>query len=142
MITQAIKGWLQKMFAWWPWKQSPPIEYPHVASAVSRGSAPEAPFWASQEGTVPQAGATPRRFSLENRSERLAPSRSETPDMPPLSPPVSLSHAGSEAARDSDHLPHVPTPQQRLEFLRYLVQRGLVNEGFENNHDHADDHPG
>lgn len=141
MITQAIKGWLHKVFAWWPWKQSPPIEYPHVASAVSRGSAPETSLWASKEGTVPQAGATPRRFTLENRSDRLAQPLSEAPDMPPLSPVVPFSNAGAEALRDSaDNLQHAPTPQQRLEFLRYLVDHGLVNEGFEK--DHADDLPG
>jgi hypothetical protein len=28
-------------------------------------------------------------------------------------------------------LPGVPTTRQRLEFLRYLVQHGIVNEGFE-----------
>lgn len=60
--------------------------------------------------------------------------------MPPLSPST-FSHSGAEAAQGaSEELPPAPTPQQRLEFLRYLVQRGLVNEGF--GEDHADDHPG
>jgi hypothetical protein len=138
MITQAIKGWFKKAFAWWPWKQSLPIEYPHVASAVSRGAAPETPLRASQEEGVPQAGATPRRFTLENRIERLAQPRAETPEMPPLSPST-FSHTGAETAKGASEEVS-PSPQQRLEFLRYLVRRGLVNEGFEE--DHADDHPG
>lgn len=124
MITQAIKGWLRKVFAWWPWKQSPFIEYEHVTSATARGSTPETTLWASKEGTIPQAGITPRRFTFENRSERLAQSRSEAADMSPLSPPASFPYTGSEP--DS-----APTTRQRLEFLRYLVQRGIVNEGFE-----------
>jgi hypothetical protein len=129
MITQAIKGWLHKVFAWWPWKQSPSIEYQHVTSAVSRGSAQEMSPWLSQEGTVPQTGATPRRFLLENRAERLAQPRPEVSDMPPLSPLAPVSKPVDTTAEG-------PTPQQRLEFLRYLVQHGLVNEGFE--HDRSD----
>lgn len=124
MITQAIKGWLQKVFAWWPWKQSPPIEYPRVTSAVNGGVTHEAYPWLEEEGTVPQTGVTPRRFLLEHRAERLVQPRSEVSDVPPLSPlaPVSRSiEAPSEG----------PTPQQRLEFLRYLIQHGIVNEGFE-----------
>ena len=127
MITQAIKDWLHKMFAWWPWKQSTPLEYQHVASAVTSGPAPETSFWISKEGTVPQAGATPRRFTLESRAELLAQPLSEVADLPPLSPlpgaftPGMAGESGKTA----------PTPQQRLEFLHYLVQRGIVNEGFE-----------
>ncbi len=131
MITQTIKGWLQKVFAWWPWKQSPPIKYQHVAGAVSRGPAPETSLWIPQEGTVPQAGATPRRFTLENRSDRLG--HSETPDLSPLSAPASFPPAGAESAASQD-APLSPTSRQRLEFLRYLVQHGIVNEGFESDH--------
>ena len=132
MITQAIRGWLHKVFAWWPWKQSTPIEYQHVASAVSSGPEAETSLWASKEGTVPQAGVTPRRFTLESRAERRVQPRSEAPDMPPLSPVVFL-NAGADSAGDSEqNAPDAPTERQRLEFLRYLVQHGFVNEGFEN----------
>ncbi|HXR66083.1 MAG TPA: hypothetical protein VN729_09170 [Ktedonobacteraceae bacterium] len=133
MITQAIKDWLHKMFAWWPWKKSTPLEYQYVASAVTSGSAPETSFWVSKEGTVPQAGATPRRFTLENRAERLAQLRPDALDLPPLSPQVAALKADVEAMDDyGESSPHAPTAQQRLEFLRYLVQQGIVNEGFEN----------
>lgn len=132
MLTQAIKGWFQKVFAWWPWKQSTPIEYPHV-SAVTRGPAPEATLRATREGITPQAGATPRRFPLENRSERLAHSRSEMPDSSPPLNPALLAGLDTESIEAREH---TPTTRQRLEFLRYLIQRGIVNEGFE------DDPPG
>src|SRR5581483_9253293 len=131
MITQAIKGWLQKVFAWWPWRQSPPIKYQHVAGAVSRGSASETSLWIPEEGTVPQAGATPRRFTLENRPDR--PGRSEAPDISPLPAPASFSPSGAESAEHpAQDAQSSPGAGQRLEFLRYLVQRGIVNEGFEN----------
>ena len=132
MITQAIKGWLQKVFAWWPWKQSTPLEYQHVASAVTSGPAPETSFWISKEGTVPQASATPRRFTLESRTERLSQPFSEMSDAPPFSPLPDVFKPGAPTAEEVEKsLPDLPTPQQRLDFLRYLVQRGIVNEGFE-----------
>lgn len=124
MITQAIKAWFHKVFAWWPWKQSPLMEYEHITSATAHGSASETALRASKEETIPQAGMTPRRFSLENRPERQSHPRSEMPGVSPPSLPASLSHTGSEPG-------NTPTARQRLEFLRYLVQRGIVNEGFE-----------
>lgn len=127
MLTQAIKGWLQKVFAWWPWKQSTPIEYPHV-SAVTRGPAPEATLSSTREGITPQAGVTPRRFPLENRSERMVHPRAETPDLSTLLDSAPFAGPSAEAPETREH---VPTTRQRLEFLRYLVQRGIVNEGFE-----------
>jgi len=131
MITQTIKGWLRKVFAWWPWKQSPSFPYQHVAGAVSRGSAPETSLWIPQEGTVPQAGATPRRFSRETRADRLG--HTETPDLSPLSAPASFPPADAESGAIQE-VSLSPASRQRLEFLRYLVQRGIVNEGFDSDH--------
>lgn len=132
MITQAMKKWFRKMFAWWPWKQSAPFEYEHVAGAVTSQAAPETTYlWTSRDGTVPQAGATPRRFTLDSRAERLAP------DSPPYATPVAFFQAGTDPTSEAEEShAGIPTPVQRLEFLRYLVQRGIVNEGFE--HDEAD----
>lgn len=131
MLTQAIKGWLQKVFAWWPWKQSTPIEYPRV-STVTRGPTPETTLRATREGIIPQAGVTPRRFPLEGRAERMAHPRSEAPDLPALLSSAPFAGLDAESTEASAGMrEHVPTTRQRLEFLRYLVQRGIVNEGFE-----------
>lgn len=129
MITQAIKEWLHKVFAWWPWKQSAPMEYQHVTSSVAWSSTAETPSWSTREGTVPQAGTTPRLSTLEGRM--LQP-RSD--DVPSSAAPTSFGSADMERTRDAGCVPpHTPTTQQRLEFLRYLIQRGIVNEGFEEN---------
>jgi hypothetical protein len=124
MITQAIKEWLQKVFAWWPWKQSTSMEYQPVTTSVSWTSTAETPPLSNREGIIPQAGTIPRLSMLEGRSERMIQPRSE--DLPPGSAPPSFTVKDSGGAP-----PHAPTTQQRLEFLRYLVQRGIVNEGFE-----------
>ena len=129
MITQAIKGWLQKLFAWWPWKQSTPVERQQVASTLSRGFSPETSSWPQREGTASQSGIAPRLSTLENPSERVIQSQAETFEPPSLSVPASLVNKVSESSREM--LPSIPTTRQRLEFLRYLVQRGIVNEGFE-----------
>jgi hypothetical protein len=142
MITQAIKGWLHKVFAWWPWKHSTPAEYTHVASSPNRGPAPEAATRSTIDGIAPQAGAVPRLSTIEEWPERVV-----QPYFPPPSQPQPVE--GAETPRPSSTIPPVekaveskptqgamppapqPTPQQRLEFLQYLVKRGIVNEGFE-----------
>jgi hypothetical protein len=120
------------MFAWWPWKQSPPIPVQHVASAASRGSAPETALWRTEEGTAPQAGTSPRRLPLEKRPDLSG--RSETADRSPRSTAASPSATSPELPALAPDTPSSLTSQQRLEFLRYLVQRGIVNEGFEEDH--------
>lgn len=82
---------------------------------------------------MPQASMTPRLSTIEERPERAisAPNdMAETPLPPSLRSPVDIAtEPGKENA--SPAVPSTPTPQQRLEFLQYLVKRGLVNEGFE-----------
>ncbi|HEY0755006.1 MAG TPA: hypothetical protein VGD98_13695 [Ktedonobacteraceae bacterium] len=136
MITQAIKNWFRKMFAWWPWKQSTPLEHQYVAGVRASRPVQETPFWTSKDGIVPQAGATPRRFTFESRGEPLAQPRSEMPDASSYPLPVVFRQTGAYPTGDSEEAspvaPNTPTSQQRLEFLRYLVQRGILNEGCEN----------
>ncbi|MGH2479491.1 MAG: hypothetical protein ACRDHW_07550 [Ktedonobacteraceae bacterium] len=70
MITHAIKEWLRKVFAWWPWKQSTPVEYQPVTSAVAWNSTPETPFRSTREGITPQNSTWPRLSTLETWPER------------------------------------------------------------------------
>ena len=133
MITQAIKRWLRDMFAWWPWKATPPATYRQASGPLSVGTTPEGLSLSAVEGTTPQASITPRLSTIEERPERTisAPNdMAETPLPPSLRSPVDIStEPGKENA--SSAVPSTPTPQQRLEFLRYLVKRGIVNEGRE-----------
>jgi hypothetical protein len=133
MITQSIKHWLRKMFAWWPWRQAQPVEYNHVSGPLSKVT-PEGVSLSTIDGTAPQTSITPRLSTIEERSERLAQTPSsdlaETPVLPPVTPAVDMP---TEPPKEdiSPVVPATPTPQQRLEFMRYLVKRGIVNEGFE-----------
>lgn len=138
MITQAIKGWLQKLFAWWPWKQSTPIEYQQTASVVTRGPIPETTLWPKREGTAPQTGTVPCLSTVEDQPEPIVRPRFEVFETSPLPASTFFVNKEKESVReheesvDSGETPSIaPTSQQRLEFLRYLVQRGIVNEGFE-----------
>ncbi|MGH2495619.1 MAG: hypothetical protein ACRDIV_13045 [Ktedonobacteraceae bacterium] len=133
MITQAFKRWLRNMFAWWPWKHTPPEACRQASGPLVVGTTQEGISLSAVEGTTPQASMTPRLSTIEERPERTisAPNdMAETPLPPSLRSPVDTStEPGKENA--SPAVPSTPTPQQRLEFLQYLVKRGLVNEGFE-----------
>jgi hypothetical protein len=139
MLTQTIKNWLRKMFAWWPWKQSTRIEYSHVAEPSNKGTTQESVSRSTIDGVVPQAGMVPRLSAIEGWPERVVQSDfqaeselTETPLSPPSTSPVEMT---KDFVTPTDGLSVAvqtsPSPQQRLEFLQYLVKRGIVNEGFE-----------
>jgi hypothetical protein len=150
MITQAIKGWLRKMFAWWPWKQSSSITYSHAVSSLSKGFSQEAAPRSTIDGVAPQAGITPRLSTIEEEwpvhvdqpqpyfPETGEPAERPLLPLPPSAPlPVELPEekqgADTESvagAREAARM-QPPAPEQQLEFLQYLVRRGIVNEGFE-----------
>lgn len=145
MISKAIKRWLHKMFAWWPWRQSPAKEYAHAVHPLQAGTTiQEAASWPTGEGIVPQADppTPPRRSSFEQWPESppqspFPPPLTPTPtnisgqaDKPPLFLPAPQAGLSTRTKDDEDTAPASPNPQRQLEFLQYLVQRGLVNEGF------------
>jgi hypothetical protein len=133
MITQSFKRWLHKMFAWWPWRQSLPMEYKHASGPLSQGTA-EGVSLSTIDGTAPQITVTPRLSTIEERPERILqtpfPAASDLSLPPPVAPPADI--PGEPIKEDIlPAVPSAPTLEQRLEFMRYLVKRGIVNEGFE-----------
>jgi hypothetical protein len=132
MITQRIKNWLRRVFSW---RQTSQIEYRHISSTLSAVAPSEGLMRSAMEGNTPQvsttsttgaANATPFLSPLE---ERPAPT-ALTPS-PPGDDPAKPHLPSSNLTRASEETPTPPTPQQRLEFLRYLVKQGIVNEGKE-----------
>jgi hypothetical protein len=149
MITQSIKSWLRKMFAWWPWKESSSITYFHAVSPLPKGFSQGPASRSTIDGVAPQAGITPRLSTIEEWPERVVqpqphfPEASEHAETPLLPlPPSAFSPAEpseDEQASSTDSIPGSrdsapaipPVAEQQLEFLQYLVRRGIVNEGFE-----------
>ena len=139
MITQAIKRWLRNVFAWWPWKYTPSEAYKQ-ASVVPPGmnTSQEGISRSAVEGTTAQASITPRLSTIEERPEHtISAQKPATNDIAEPSLPTSLRSPADSATEPGNtslaasSTPSAPTPQQRLEFLRYLVERGIVNEGQE-----------
>jgi hypothetical protein len=88
--------------------------------------------WLTGGGTASQPGSASRLSTLEEQPETPTRARTEARDLSPL--PASaflLSKEKESLPRAEDLAPHAPTTHQRLEFFRYLVQRGIVNEGWE-----------
>jgi len=156
MITQAIKRWLHKLSGWWPWKKaSPETEYASVRSMVSKNITPETISRSTIDGVTPQSGVAhlvvgQGEVSCSTIDERPEPSAPQPSSLPP-SPPVSTTSEktepskapaleAAEAPTEQPKTPEqketttssmpTPTAEQQLEFLRYLVKRGIVNEGF------------
>ena len=139
-FTQAIKNWLHKMFAWWPWKQSTQIEYSPYANSVNKGTSKETSSRSMTDGIAPQTGLVSRLSTIEEWPEHVVQSdltvKNELTEAPAI---TSIPSVDGEIMRKSatpaDETPTSvqtsPSPQQRLEFLQYLIKRGIVNEGVE-----------
>ncbi len=131
MITQAIKQWLGKMFAWWPWRPSPKTEYLHTSGSLNKGAAQEM----TARSTID--GVAPRRSTIEEWPERIVQPSADAINRVPTEERTettfpSLPATPIEKAREASTSSISPTPrgERQLEFLRYLVKGGIVNEGF------------
>ena len=147
MITQTIKQWLSKLFAWWPWKRTATAAYAPPSRNGAMGIPQEHSRSASGEGALPQTGA---RSVIVEQSNENAPSEATLPLCPP-----SVEHGDFSPLRDvpfplpqdentldnltssnaqfgsADETTLTPTSEQQMAFLLYLFSRGLINEGFE-----------
>lgn len=137
-LTQAITNWLHKTFAWWPRKQSTQIEYSPTANSLNKGTTQETLSKSMTEGIVPQTGTIPRLSTIHEWPERVVQTdvtaKNDLPGMPSLGSPEDGELMQTSAPPVNETPPGMPTSpstQQRLEFLRYLIKRGIVNEGEE-----------
>ncbi len=139
MITQTIKHWLSRLFAWWPWKRSPETSYAQAISNMNSGMTQESMLRNTVDGPLPQTGSTSvaveqgrgedipesNRPTTEERPEQILPSHPFTAEETP-NPPT----ATEKKPLTVEVPPPSPTPEQKLAFLQYLVKRGTINEGF------------
>lgn len=120
-------------------------EYPHAASLMSKGMTQDQMWRMVLEGPMPQLGI--RSVVVEHGSGSNSPEPQPQPLVgddftermfPPAKhdeqPTISCALPGA-IGKDTNVLPeNVQLPsfeyEQQLEFLRYLVQQGVVNEGF------------
>lgn len=141
MITQKIKRWLGKLFAWWPWRQSPESSYVQAISNMNAGATQELMVRNTVDGPLPQTGNTSvavEQGKDEDIPESSRPTTEERPEyvisshLPQaeerLNPARSLSSEKKQNVEEAS--PPSPTPEQKLAFLQYLVKRGILNEGF------------
>jgi hypothetical protein len=141
MTTQAIKRWLGRLFAWWPWRKLPATGYAPAASSGNKGSMQEPTWRTTIEGTWPQPGITSIAVDHGNDESQLQGNRSVLED-----PQETMKASHQSSAGENTNTAHItsqdpnnvqkdanapaPTVEQRLTFMRYLAQRGLLNEGF------------
>jgi hypothetical protein len=156
MITQAIKRWLEKLFGWFSGKPFAENEYAPVTSPLNKSVTQESIGRSTSDNVPPQQGVAQRIVgqgeiscsTVDEWRERatqhpgpppVSAEKSELPVPPPqipVTPPVEkpITALDTPPTQGKTSLPTTPpptpTPEQKLEFLHYLVQRGIVNEGF------------
>jgi hypothetical protein len=155
MLTQGIKRWLSKLFEWWPWKKTPEHEYAQATSLLNKGMAQESIFRSTSDGVTPHSGVAPLIVGQGETSQTSLTTIDEWPErivqasppsiekvdqiqpsaLLPASPIDSSPMIVESTSENAEILfiespPLPPTPEKKLEFLQYLVKRGIVNEGF------------
>ena len=135
MITQAIKRWLSQMFAWWPWRSSAKTAYAPSADSLNEGAIQATTTWSPTDGVgvASQPEIAPRRPTIEEWPERIvqpSPPVLEERNEPLSPPPAEKAREATPEAREDRSSVISPAPEKHLAFLRFLVKRGIVNEGF------------
>lgn len=143
MITQTIKYWLYKLFAWWPRKRAPESDYAQAVTNVNASTAQDAVWRVTMEGPLPQPGIMSVAVEQEKDDPVSETGQSKPNDRPERlvqpAPPgatestetarISSAETSHEATTPPGNAPS-PTFEQQLAFLHYLVKRGIINEGF------------
>jgi len=136
MITQAIKRWLNQMFAWWPWRSSAKTEYAPTTSSLNKGTTQGTTTRPTSDsvGVASQPEIAPRRPTIEEWPERIVqsypPALEARTEASFTLPPAEKTREATPDGREDRSSTISPTPEKHLEFLHYLVKRGIVNEGF------------
>jgi hypothetical protein len=139
-----LKRWLNKLFAWWPWKRSAGVDKPNPARNVS-WSIPSDGTWRStahgMEPSTPQPGSISIAVEqqLNNSSADATGGTQASPPQPQKT--LTNSNAFSSAATFSTYetseqgIPSsdpkqdtISNTERHLQFLRYLIQRGTFND--------------
>jgi len=139
MITQAIKRWWHRLFARWSRSTSQHVSFASVDQRTNAALTPETTSYSSLSGLTPQSGAAPLIAGNTQGGDVTCSTLDELPNHTPKGP-LSPAETGSAAPPDASSVraPEMaassaelkPTPEQQLDFLNYLIKRGLVNEGF------------
>ncbi len=143
MITETLRRWLNKLFAWWPWKQSSRVDYSQTTNSLNRGMTQELVWRTSVDGYIPQPGITsvaveqemddstlePHRPPIDEHSERN--SQSYEPDSNEVGPSLfPQTHVVQGLSPFSDDTTSSSNEEQHLMFLHYLIKHRVYNEGF------------
>ena len=141
MIMQTFKTWFRKLFAFacWPWKHSSQVRWhSSPANAGSRNTS-QGPLWATTSYDTEPALSWSEGTSVAVEQEMIDLDVHEPPEM--INHKLSNSPTRQPRSHTTNRLPPHPTNSQtsttndethekQLEFLRFLVKRGVFNEGF------------
>jgi len=110
----------------------------HKLSIPLNGPPQETLSKSMTDGIAPQTGIVPSLSTIQEWHERVVQTDVTAKNELPETPSLASSGDGEpmkKSATPADETPAgvqtSPSTQQRLEFLQYLIKRGIVNEGVE-----------
>lgn len=145
MNMQQFTGWLTRLLNALPWRQARrPAKQPMQARMTSPRSADRFAVSDPNRTRRQKADTNPLCSTLNEdapaRHDVLPPAQSPPlpaePDLPPspllaLPAPAGSTQASGSVSEEVDQVADIQVdPERRLAFARYLVRRGIFNEGF------------
>lgn len=144
MLTQAIKRWFHRMFAWWPRSKATEVTYVEAAAIPYRESTQGTISHATIDGTTNQTSSStvqPKTGEWTTEQYILPPNVNEAPEIyRPVYPRPQADKAPEAREEIQNNSPEqnktpsqsrLTSTQEQLEFLYYLVKNGVINEGFD-----------
>jgi hypothetical protein len=114
------------------------MDYVPHSSSLNKSTTQESKSKSFHEGASPQTGITPRLSTMQEWPERIiqtdVPAQDsflETHSSGLLENGEPIEEPAAPTSENTTGMQASPSMQKRLEFLQYLVKRGIVNEGFE-----------
>jgi hypothetical protein len=114
------------------------MNYAPHSSSLNKSTTQESKSKSIHEGASPQTGITPRLSTMQEWPERNIQTDAPAKDSFPETHTSGLLENGepiekpaAPASENTTDMQASPSMQQRLEFLQYLVKRGIVNEGLD-----------
>jgi hypothetical protein len=137
MITQEIKRWLYKLFSWWPWRQSSASLPAQPVSNLNRSTSQDT-LLRTADGTIPPTLQSGIASIVAEQSIEGTPPDSHSEYLVSPGSPLSPEDLLSQPDISPPTHPSLPplsdvtlTFEQKLSFIKFLVDKGYINEGFD-----------
>ncbi|WP_126596120.1 hypothetical protein [Dictyobacter aurantiacus] len=135
---QTFKRWLNRLFSWWPWRSTATVNRVQASDSRAWSAVPEAAWYTSINGAE-AVNSQSNNTTIAIEHDLNAPSIEHpmaadagipSPDESNFFGQPSILSAQQSVVASEQPAQDSTDAENHLLFLRYLIQHGILNEGF------------